>query len=877
MRTLKYPNFPIKESFYSTAINLTGTTQFVEAKRSNYEGFEVKDLFARAKNIVQVQTYMIYQWSLIRFCIQHPVSERFIGLKYFNVTPKSFNPTDKEVKSYIDNPRFLWRFSIRNYNHFAKQFSKVLPMYHYNVDFNEDGLATSCDVDSSPLLEYVKPVKGSVKAKIKNKWYDNEAKSLYDLTFRKIDELERKFYYNCELSNFKMGECFHSDDFQLHLMGAAFDYKDFVQTIITGYTAFTGRGNLLKQAIALEQEKKDSAKSSKEWKKTIKIEKQEVHTLRKERSELAKLSKTVFNYHDDDQWKDDIFPIPTSAVRYLGTSGTKYDGLRLVHFNELVKRRKRVCKIQDLSHSFSSWAHKFLTQKVGYHDSLYFVAIEACGLQKASVTNTMRVDNDGVKSRVGWKPPCSDKFLKEKLRKYYYYELPELIPESYSQMPNMKLSSDGLLQLCDEAYNGNKFSVRVLTETARKTCLAPDNDTSKSNEIHYGSMSEYLNSLQAEGHKIDDLTKNKNKENLEENEYCCSALAIESEENATCHYDIVDNIIIEPDDSQPNMLKINPYVERDVHTSTMRNSNRNFLLGNFNKKDNNASMLADHNQIDGHVSLSRSLSKKFNTIVGKLDALKPTPKMYPIGKDEPFLDEQTGENKLLTSYYGLKDSSSESEDNRVGTYSTSTEDHDSRGSSLRRPNILNKTNISKYQSQNKDFAYANGNITTTNGVDNDADSDTFSVGNVRGNLTVRGDNILQRINTIKRKRYDDSWLNGRRFSNDSSKRENGINSNLDLFIKDNKSNKSNTEYIEPLECDSDQLSSENSRGRLTMRGNNKLRPNVLRNKIGNQTNIANEKESDGIPGYTPLQKMIIRGNRNEILKNNRVPLVRYRI
>lgn len=72
------------------------------------------------------------------------------------------------------------------------------------------------------------------------------------------------------------------------------------------------------------------------------MQQQEVHTSRKERSELTKLSKTVFNYHDDDQWKDEIYPIPTYTARYLGTSGTKYNGLRLVHFNELVKRRKKV-------------------------------------------------------------------------------------------------------------------------------------------------------------------------------------------------------------------------------------------------------------------------------------------------------------------------------------------------------------------------------------------------------------------------------------------------------------------------------------------------------------------------------------------------------
>lgn len=107
MRTLTYSNFSIKESFCSKAISHTGTTQFVEAQRSNYQRFEVKDLFARAKKIVQVQTFMIYQLSLIRFYIQHLVSEWFIGLKYFDINPKNFDPTDKEVKSYVDNPIFL--------------------------------------------------------------------------------------------------------------------------------------------------------------------------------------------------------------------------------------------------------------------------------------------------------------------------------------------------------------------------------------------------------------------------------------------------------------------------------------------------------------------------------------------------------------------------------------------------------------------------------------------------------------------------------------------------------------------------------------------------------------------------------------------------
>ncbi|GAV29986.1 hypothetical protein PMKS-003492 [Pichia membranifaciens] len=281
----------IEEPVASTAIALTGTTQFIEARRSDYKLFKTSDLWARANTILQIQFFMLYQWSLVRFLIAHPTAEAFIPHKYYLVGIQNFTPEESDIRLYLQEPKFLWRFSIRNYGYFAKVFGRYLPFYSFTDGFADGKFATYQD-DDSPLMPYIRSSGEIVKFTLKHKLKMSQSLNSHGVRLERIKQIESKFQAKI-LTPFEKSEYLHSDDFHLHLMGGDFDYVDFVQTLITGHT-FRGPGALLQMDI---QQSNQLLKDEKTEKKLIKKEKKKLKKESKEQRknkkiEAKKLKKT---------------------------------------------------------------------------------------------------------------------------------------------------------------------------------------------------------------------------------------------------------------------------------------------------------------------------------------------------------------------------------------------------------------------------------------------------------------------------------------------------------------------------------------------------------------------------------------------------------
>lgn len=294
------------ENALSTANGLVGTSQFIEAKNGNYKGFNLYDLYSRAYSILKIQFYILYQVCLIRFSICHPIAEKFLSKKLFRLSPNSFQPNDEEIILYLREPKFLWRFSLKNYGYFATLFSRYIPFLEYSCPYY-DGFTTTFEKDNSPLVPYLKSTTEKFRDNFKLKF--NILKSISYNNGIKIDKiinLQNKFHYK-DLTTYNKNECFYSDDFQLHLMNRMFNYNDFIQVLITGYSSVGPCGLIIAQIKEANKilnqvkiNKKLLRKNQNEIKKNMRKEKKD------EEKYLKLIKKLALNKNKDNDKVPDL-------------------------------------------------------------------------------------------------------------------------------------------------------------------------------------------------------------------------------------------------------------------------------------------------------------------------------------------------------------------------------------------------------------------------------------------------------------------------------------------------------------------------------------------------------------------------------------------
>ena len=254
----------------STAKSLINTIFFNNAKNNSngeYFGINHDDLINRAKNILLVQIFMVYQWSVIRARIEHPYKLKNLHFACKEVTPWNFVVEDLDVKMYLENPRFLWRFSVNNYKYFYGIFTKGMKTFNnckISDELYVDELLTY-DLDKSEVMPYYITFCGSLENYIRHlfgkstretsKWF-----KMYD--FNKL--LENSSSY--KLKDYEKEEIKYSYDYILQMIEPNMNYDDFVRIIVTGHT-LTDAGPLLKSVIEyekmLKKQRKDRLKEAK--------------------------------------------------------------------------------------------------------------------------------------------------------------------------------------------------------------------------------------------------------------------------------------------------------------------------------------------------------------------------------------------------------------------------------------------------------------------------------------------------------------------------------------------------------------------------------------------------------------------------------------
>ena len=215
----------------TTALTLYGTSQFIEARKSNYANFKKRDVYLRAKTILRRQLMMLYHWSLTRYCIENPLRIKQIRKDAFKISMDNFDVTIEEINKYIDNPKFLWRFSARNYDFFVTFFKSHRKSKLFYSRFE------TADIDDSPLVDYVKPLNNYLKDKLKKTFN-------YDIT-------SMKRYYNYDtdyilnfmkthlqsINEYESAEFLYSDDYYLHEVQPDAKYEDFVCHLLCGLSS----------------------------------------------------------------------------------------------------------------------------------------------------------------------------------------------------------------------------------------------------------------------------------------------------------------------------------------------------------------------------------------------------------------------------------------------------------------------------------------------------------------------------------------------------------------------------------------------------------------------------------------------------------------
>ena len=113
----------IKEELTANSFPFFGTTEFIEADESNYIKFNKCIVSVVSQKAIRTQMYLLYCWSLIYYYFScSKLKTVSFNKMLFDVKPAMFMPSDEEIKLYMSNPKFLWRFSEANYQYFLQFF-----------------------------------------------------------------------------------------------------------------------------------------------------------------------------------------------------------------------------------------------------------------------------------------------------------------------------------------------------------------------------------------------------------------------------------------------------------------------------------------------------------------------------------------------------------------------------------------------------------------------------------------------------------------------------------------------------------------------------------------------------------------------------------
>ena len=454
-----------------TTNTIYGTGQFIEACRSKYKNFDCKDLNRIASIILQRQIFMIYQWSLIRYCIEDLKRISKIDKLFFNISPSNFEPESIEISLYLQNPKFLWRFSNCNYNYFVNCFKlNDLSLIQNYCNFK------TFNIDDSLIVTFL----------------NVNSKNKFDVP---------RFFQTRSiviLNDYSSIEYLYSDDFHLLMLEGNINYIAFVSYLLTGQ--FMGKySKLLNIYIkSSHYQLKISLKESQRMKleidkrirneKDIKISKFKSKLKFRSRSRSTPRSTFDYNIESDienfiesiDKENDimnnklyDSIPIPANASRYIGFKEYEDSELRLRNIRKIVENRIKdpLVKITHPLYINTDWVHKKLINEGTLASEFYKSLIEIYG-DIYHLNNFRSINSKGEIIRVGWKVKV-DNLVKKKIINEYIEQIknkPKLIKiNNIKEILTNSLNNDYNYNNCDKIDDNIKnvgylFNFNALSE-----------------------------------------------------------------------------------------------------------------------------------------------------------------------------------------------------------------------------------------------------------------------------------------------------------------------------------------------------------------------------------------------------------------------------
>lgn len=206
-----------------TTLPLFGSVQFREARIGRYKGFDEYDLRYAARKIIQRQIYMFYTWCLNRYCMKHNFKKNLIKEKFFRITPDNFEPDEEEIALYIWNPKFLWLFSMANYEN-------VINLFHSDPKENKVLFQMfPFYTDTSPIVPYLEAHRDPIK-KI---FGISKTIAFQCFDFKEVAKFDETSF-QFRLNKYETSEYLFSNDFHIHEMDANTSYTEFIQVLLTG-------------------------------------------------------------------------------------------------------------------------------------------------------------------------------------------------------------------------------------------------------------------------------------------------------------------------------------------------------------------------------------------------------------------------------------------------------------------------------------------------------------------------------------------------------------------------------------------------------------------------------------------------------------------
>lgn len=371
----------IIETPTSTAVGLVGTGQFCEARNCNYLGFESYDLNQRVKSILQRQLFIIFELSIIRYLIDikikfgdNKLNKKITSLRndgWLNVSFGNFSIDMKEVEIYKANPKFLWRFSVNNYNYFKLRFED-------NFDMIEQTFLITNDYDYSPIVGFLSDYRNMSFKIFHMSHYFKEA------TIECIKSLIKSLLEN-QLNYYEKLEFKYCDDFYLHQASIDIEYENFVILLITGFYDFDKPGNLILERQKIIDEKiKHNQMKRKDMKRINEIN----------------LFKNEF-----------LITCPLNALPYLGdycNTESRLFFCQVKYFQEMIINYKLEMVEREIFIE-TDWNHKYLLKQTEYPYSFYSFVYSILG----DIVNIndgkylFKDENKRLKIRGPWYLPCN--------------------------------------------------------------------------------------------------------------------------------------------------------------------------------------------------------------------------------------------------------------------------------------------------------------------------------------------------------------------------------------------------------------------------------------------------------------------------------------